>query len=162
MKTQRCSSYKKGFTLVELLIIVVMIGILAAIVIPCFADATVETQQNAFASNLKSFSEAAMVYEAKMGEFPGDGGSGTCPAGLEDYIDEVIWARPTPVGGVWDTENNDTGGVEFALGVHFNDGSSNNNDTYMTEVDLLVDDGDLTTGSFRKLAAGRYYLVISD
>ena len=161
MKTQRNRLDQRGFTLVEVLLVVTIVGILAAVVIPSFANATVETQQKAFAACLKTFYAAAMYYEAKTGEYPADSSSGNCPAGWEDYIDKDIWTRPTPVGGVWDTEFEDSG-VTSAVGVHFG-GSHNNNpgDAYMSEVDELIDNGDLNTGSFRKIAGDRYYIIVA-
>ena len=151
----------QGFTLVEILIAVVILGILAAIVIPTFTDASTEARQNAFVNCLDTFAKAAYYYEVKTGTFPPDGGSGNCPAELEPYLDEDKWNQPTPIGGVWDSELNSFG-YTSSLGVHFwGGGVVHPGDTYMQEVDALCDDGELTTGAFRKIAADRYYLIIN-
>ncbi len=50
MRTYKSSRVRQGFTLIEILIVVVILGILAAIVIPQFTDAS----QAAAASNLRS------------------------------------------------------------------------------------------------------------
>ena len=39
-------------------------------------------------------------------------------------------------------------------------GESNRDDAYMTQVDSLFDDGNLSTGGFRKIAADRYYFSV--
>ena len=78
---------------------------------------------------------------------------------MEDYVDEAEWTAGTPLGGVWDTEYLDSG-VTAAVGVHFN-GGSNPGDTVMILVDERFDDGDLGTGSFRRLAGDRYYYVLA-
>jgi general secretion pathway protein G len=44
---------KKGFTLVEILIVVVILGILAAIVIPQFSEASSEARKSSVQSNLQ-------------------------------------------------------------------------------------------------------------
>lgn len=161
MKAFNDTTGNHGFTLVETLIVVVIIGIVAAIVVPMFSSASDETAQKTFASCLRTFHEAAVYYEAKTGELPLDGASGQCPAGWEDYINVRHWTRPTPIGGVWDTEVG-TGGFSSSLGVHFWGGNGPNpGDAYMTEIDNLIDDGDLTSGCFRKLDADRYYIIVS-
>jgi general secretion pathway protein G len=50
MKTKR----NRGFTLVEILIVVVILGILAAIVIPQFTDAATEASQANLVTNLQT------------------------------------------------------------------------------------------------------------
>lgn len=44
---------KKAFTLVELMIVVIILGILAAIVVPQFTEASSDAQLNAMTSNLR-------------------------------------------------------------------------------------------------------------
>ena len=162
MKTRGSCTEKRGFTLVEILIVVTILGILAAVVIPTFANTSSETQQKSFASCLKTFSEAALYYEAKMGEFPPDGSSGAVPEGWEDFIDEHRWVSGTPAGGVWDTEADGTG-FRYAIGVHYHGSTAaaNPGDAYMEEVDAIIDDGVLTTGCFRKIADDRYYIIVA-
>ncbi len=54
----------KGFTLVELLIVIVILGILAAIVISRFAGATKETKEANLKGNLNSIRSALETYKA--------------------------------------------------------------------------------------------------
>lgn len=151
---------RRGFTLVEILIVVVILGILAVIVIALFGDSRKETEQAGFVDSLRTFVEAAMIYQAKTGDYPVDGSSGIVPPGFEDYVDEDAWSRPTPIGGVWDTEL-DSYGVKSALGVHFWGGGAVQDGAYMQEVDALFDDGDLGAGRFRQLDPDRYYYIVA-
>ena len=147
-----------GFTLVELLIVIVILGVLAAIVIPTTKNVSKEAEQSRFASNLHSFVGQAELYRAKTGEHVEDGSSGLVPAGFEPYVRAEDWEAGTPVGGVWDTETSSFG-ITSALGVHFQ--SNAKPDEYMTEIDVLLgDDGDLQTGLFRKIASGRFYFIL--
>ncbi len=53
---------QKGFTLIELMIVVAIIGILAAIAIPRFADMLEKSREGSTKGNLGSFKSAASIY----------------------------------------------------------------------------------------------------
>jgi prepilin-type N-terminal cleavage/methylation domain-containing protein len=52
-KSMKTNSRKQGFTLVEIMIVVAIIGLLAAIAIPNFVKARTTSQQNACINNLR-------------------------------------------------------------------------------------------------------------
>ena len=54
---------KSGFTLVEILIVVVILGILAAIVIPQFTDASTEANESRLASDLQMMRSQIELYK---------------------------------------------------------------------------------------------------
>jgi len=54
---------KSGFTLVEILIVVVILGILAAIVIPQFTSASTEAKESALVSDLQSVRSQIELYK---------------------------------------------------------------------------------------------------
>ncbi len=53
----------RGFTLVELLIVVIILGILAAVVIPQFTDASTDTKVSSLAENLSIIRKQLDVYK---------------------------------------------------------------------------------------------------
>ena len=148
---------RRAFTLVEVLIVVVILGILAAIVLPQFASATNSARHNAFITDLNALTKAVSAYTGIHGP-PPDSPSGVMPTELSAYMNATRYERRTALGGVWDIEVEENG-VGLAIGVHFNAGD-NPGDEVMTRVDTLIDDGDLTTGGFRRIAADRYYNVL--
>lgn len=58
-------SRQKGFTLIELMIVVVIIGILAALAIPRFSAATVKTRQGEAKLVLKNICTMQMTYRVE-------------------------------------------------------------------------------------------------
>ena len=61
---------KNGFTIVELLIVIVVIGILAAITIVSFNGVQTKAKSSAVQSLVGSLSKKANIYRASTGQFP--------------------------------------------------------------------------------------------
>lgn len=152
---------RAGFTLVEILIVVVILGILAAVITPSFADASDDSRRAAFISELDIFRKACEYYMAKEGDLLPDTSSGDFPTELTGYAKREGWEDGTPIGGVWDFEANDSG-ITAGVGVHFDGTGDTRDNAYMVQIDAIIDDGNLSTGSFRNIAGGRYYWVILD
>jgi type IV pilus assembly protein PilA len=60
-------SNKKGFTLVEIMIVVVIIGLLAAMAIPAFQKVRASSQEKAIVNNLRQLASAAQQYMLEEG-----------------------------------------------------------------------------------------------
>ena len=63
---------EKGFTLVELMVVVVIIGILVAIIIPIYGNVQDNSAMKAHESNLRAIDGAISMYNAQVGSDPQD------------------------------------------------------------------------------------------
>ena len=61
---------RKGFTLVELLVVVAIIGILAAIAVPRFTDASNSAKVAKIQADLRTIDSAIAIYYAKNNAYP--------------------------------------------------------------------------------------------
>jgi len=69
----KINQYRKaGFTLVEIMIVVAIIGLLAAIAIPNFVKARTTSQTDACYNNLRQIDGAAQTYALENNKQPGD------------------------------------------------------------------------------------------
>ena len=92
---------RAGFTLVEIMIVVAIIGLLAAIAIPNFVSARARAQANACINNLKQIDGAASQFALERGKKTGDPIS--FPTDLTPYIKlNASGSLPAcPAGGVY-------------------------------------------------------------
>jgi prepilin-type N-terminal cleavage/methylation domain-containing protein len=79
----------KGFTLIELMIVVAIIGILSAIAIPKFADLIRKSNEGATKGNLGAIRSAISIYYGELeGVFPVPSASG--PSATADTLGAIL------------------------------------------------------------------------
>lgn len=90
---------KSGFTLVEIMIVVAIIGLLAAIAIPNFIRARTTTQTNNCHNNLRQFDSAIQQYAIENGLKTGDTIADTSV--LNGYLTNLSVSSACPAGGAY-------------------------------------------------------------
>ena len=113
MRRKSQNTSRGGFTLVELVIVVLIIGILAAIAAPKLFDTSTDAKANGTRQSLSVVRNAIQLHKAQVGTYPGDGGTeADLKADLKPYLQ-----GPFPraeVGNVADTVRIQTSGAALA------------------------------------------------
>ena len=104
---------KAGFTLVEIMIVVAIIGLLAAIAIPNFVKARATSQANACINNLRQIDGAAQQWALEKGKTTGAAIS--YPSDLTPYIklNSASSIPSYPAGGIYNLQT--VGAIPQAL-----------------------------------------------
>ncbi|MBC2606469.1 type IV pilin protein [Pelagicoccus albus] len=89
----RKNTSKKGFTLVEIMIVVVIIGLLAAMAIPAFQKVRLDSRESAVTNDARQLASAAQQYMLENNTTTVTVGytstDGTVGSDLEDYVRRV-------------------------------------------------------------------------
>ena len=148
---------QSGFTLVEIIIVVLIIGLLAVVAIPAFMTARNRSRVSQFVNDLRLCIDYVEMYAMEHGDYPRDRMPRQPPDGLTDHVRRLDWREPTPVGGSWDWDHDAVG-----IGAGVTVIGSGVSVELLRLVDERIDDGNLTTGNFRRTAAGGHSYVVED
>lgn len=150
---------RSGFTLVEIMIVVLTIALLSALALPSLRKARQNTLVTQAANDLKVFSQAFDLYALERGGYPPD-----CHldapyhlpnTAMEEYLDAEKWAAETPLGGNFNWEGPDSypyAGISLF--------GTTADETALRKLDNILDDGNLSTGLFRLIAANSRYTYV--
>ncbi len=146
-----------GFTLVEIMIVVVIIGILASLGLPAFQQVKMSSQNSRFYQDIRVFASAADVYMLETGAVPWDqtwATGTTLSSPLDEYIKPSSWASSPPIGGTyaWIQDSAKFFGV----------GATNYTvpDTQLGMMDEKWDDQNISSGNLRQDGSGYYFVII--
>ena len=101
MKTTQINHGERGFTLVEIMIVIAIIGLLCAIAIPNLLRASARSQANACINNLRQIDAAIQQFSVDAGKHQGD--TISWPNDLTSYIKLNAKGSipPCPAGGTY-------------------------------------------------------------
>jgi prepilin-type N-terminal cleavage/methylation domain-containing protein len=159
METARIS--RVGFTLLEIMIVVSIIGLLAVLAIPAFMKSRQSAQDSAFLNSLRQLSASMERYAITEGDYPGDSAPGVEPVGFGAYRPRQIdWTEKSHIGGHWDWDRAADRGTNihgFYAGLTISRPARTS--IQMTEIDKRIDDGNIYSGAFRRITDGYTYIL---
>lgn len=163
MKSYRSSNNTRAFTLVEIMMVVTIIGIIAALGMPAIQRVQLKARANVLINDLRTYSQAFNTYAQENSRFPRDSGKGRVPVGMENALGPT-WTESTPIGGLYNYQYR-----KRALGTLYTAGillaHNGRNDRVSTDRNLLqiidnqIDDGNLTTGQFLLNGNRPFYVI---
>ncbi|MBY0312809.1 MAG: prepilin-type N-terminal cleavage/methylation domain-containing protein [Phycisphaerales bacterium] len=142
---------RQGFTLIELIVVIVVLAILSGVAIPKYIDYAESARVTAIAANLKMIQRAMLQYRVNHDAYPPDQNGGIMPPEMNTYFSSDTWATPIEGIGVYNWEGPPGwAGIEaIGVGSLVSVPANPTADAFWLKIDARIDDGDLTTGYFQ-------------
>ena len=147
--------HRAAFTLVEIMIVVVIIGLLAAMAIPAFQRVQQSAATNRAVNDFRVFAQAFERYATENGAWPPNAGNSVVPTGMSGEFKATVWQGVTSIGGKWNWDRN-LGSIIAGISIV----NFTCTDAQLALIDAKLDDGDLTTGHFQKESANRVTYIL--
>ncbi len=142
-----------GFSLVEIMFVVVIISLLAMLAMPAITKVRRAAQSNRFISDLRTFVQAFEGFITMNGSFPANATAGVVPIGMDEDLKTPAWKVVNSLGGRWNWDN-------LATGVGIASSGITAPLSQMVQIDAKIDDGDLSNGMFQLLPSGKYIYLM--
>ncbi|MEN0110667.1 MAG: prepilin-type N-terminal cleavage/methylation domain-containing protein [Planctomycetota bacterium] len=135
-----------GFTLVELVVVIMVLGILAGVAAPKLLSFSAESEAAAILTNVRSIFDAVELAAARDGSLPPDVSRGTAPPELDGMLPPALFTQPSPLGGEYDWNGPGSPLASYGVSIRVSGGATvANRETYRA-MERMADDGVATSG----------------
>ena len=150
---------RRGFTLVEIMVAVTILGILIAIAVPTYRRFQRKSQNTTFVNNLRLFTQAFETYAMKYGAWPPETPAGVIPEvdtlhTMHGEFRDADWLAGA-LGGQWKW-NRSSSAPKASISIV----GVNVDEAQMKDIDTMIDDGVPDTGIFKKGVVGTYTFTV--
>jgi prepilin-type N-terminal cleavage/methylation domain-containing protein len=129
------AKHPRGFSLIELMVVITVIGILALLAVPGVMVAAQRAEATATASDIRTFLHAIEFYTSSEGAYPAIMDSWRMPDSIKDYLPHT-WTDGTYK---WFYVNNNGFIYIYFFNLNFTP-------EQMLRIDSIIDDGNIGTG----------------
>ena len=152
-----------AFTLVEIMVVVVIIGLLAAMGLPALRRVKLRSQASAVQNDLRTFSTAFITFNLQNGHWPANGDPREIPAELGNALTNNFTLK-SPIGGYykWNYDVSADGVDAKAAIVIVGDADNPvSDDAELRQlIDRQLDDGNLDSGSVQVGSTGSLVYIL--
>ncbi|HEX7632088.1 MAG TPA: prepilin-type N-terminal cleavage/methylation domain-containing protein [Lacunisphaera sp.] len=142
----------RAFTLVEIMVVVVIIGLLAAAALPAYRLITLRSRAASVVNDLRTFSTVFIAYSIQNGKYPDDGTPQVVPPEVAGQL-PGNFIQPTPIGGVYKWSFGvPADGIPCKAAIIIQADSTHpilDDLDQLETVDKQIDDGNLSTGNLQ-------------
>ncbi|MEM9185357.1 MAG: prepilin-type N-terminal cleavage/methylation domain-containing protein [Planctomycetota bacterium] len=150
MRSTRPRNGRLGFTLVELVVVILILGVLAGIAVPYTFGVSEQAAEQAVVTQVQQIFEAAEIFKARNGRWPNDASSGDFPSDFDGLLPSSLFTSRTPIGAYYDWDGLGTARPVIGVGIYVGIPATRS-------VDELADDGDLNTGWVQRLGGALHF-----
>lgn len=148
----------RAFTLVEIAVVVLIIGVLTAMTLPAYRRINLKSKATAVQKDLRTFADAFVSNNLQNSRWATDTGTpGQIPPEVAQQI-TATFTKPSPIGGMYVWISNST--FKGAIGVTTDGASALTDDIDQLEmVDRMLDDGNLGSGNVQLAGPTLVYVL---
>lgn len=139
------SSSGNGFTLVELVVVLMILGVLTGVAAPRLLSINTDSEAAAILATIDTIFDAAERFAAENGRLPANASRGEFPPELTGYLSESVFVEDSALGYPFDWDGPGTAAPFYGVNLRTKSGPMASEPIYLA-VERIGGDGSPTSG----------------